>query len=303
MTPQEPSEQHKSSSSQTLDSQLSTEDNSIEQVAGAEQSPAEIHYRHPTILSTFLAALQFLLVTPAFTRRPFSPKEMGKSTGYYPLVGAILGIILLGFNFLLSQIAAWNSSPLPTALTLALWTLLTGALHLDGFLDSCDGLLGGSSPEQRLKIMRDERVGAYALVGGILLLIIKFSALLAIRESSLANIPLALILTPTLGRWGIVVSIVAFPYARSKGLGRDIKDNASWRQALLATLITLSIVIVSAILWKERIGIIAWIAAALTLLCGAYFALRRIPGLTGDVYGALNELMEVVVLLVLSIGR
>jgi len=257
-------------------------------------------------LSAFFTALQFLLVTPAFIRRPFSPQEMGKSVGFYPLVGTLLGGILLGFDFLLSKIGvlspSLHSSQVPTALLLALWIILTGALHVDGFLDSCDGLLGGYSPEQRLKIMRDERVGAYALVGGILLLLIKFSALGTIMVSTLPYIPIALLLTPTLGRWGIAISVVAFPYARAEGLGRDVKDNASWGQALLATLLTLLVVVLVTLQWRSWIGVIAWIAAALTTLCVAGYTLRRIPGLTGDVYGALNELVELVVLLVLSVG-
>ena len=60
---------------------------------------------------------------------------------------------------------------------LTLWIVLTGALHMDGFLDTCDGLLGGSNSVKRMEIMRDERVGAYALSGGALLLLIKFSTL------------------------------------------------------------------------------------------------------------------------------
>ena len=66
------------------------------------------------------------------------------------------------------------------ALVLVAWVALTGALHLDGFLDACDGLLGGGTPEERLRIMRDERVGAFALAGGILLLLVKYSALAAV---------------------------------------------------------------------------------------------------------------------------
>ena len=108
-------------------------------------------------MNAFLAALQFLLITPAFIRRPFTPSEMGRSVGFYPLVGLLLGGILAAADALLGL--QWPI-PIRCTLVLGLWIILTGALHLDGFLDSCDGLLGGETPERRMEIMRDERVGA-----------------------------------------------------------------------------------------------------------------------------------------------
>src|SRR5205807_1735228 len=81
------------------------------------------------------------------------------------------------------------------ALVLLAWVLATGALHLDGFLDSCDGLFGAQLPEKRLRIMMDERVGAFAVVGASLLLLIKYLALSGIEERLSAYL-----LAPALGR-------------------------------------------------------------------------------------------------------
>ena len=131
----------------------------------------------PSPVTAFLTAVQFLLVSPAFIKRPFTAQELGAAVGFYPLVGLILGGVLLAADYGLS----FFMPPLVrAALVLALWVILTGALHLDGFLDACDGLFGGYSPETRLEIMRDERVGAFALAGGALLLLLKFSTLSAI---------------------------------------------------------------------------------------------------------------------------
>lgn len=242
-------------------------------------------------MKALLTATQFLLLSPAFIKRPFSVQELGAAVGYYPLVGLLLGGLLLAADLLLALVMP----PLVrAALVLGLWVLLTGALHLDGFLDACDGLLGGSSPEQRMQIMRDERVGAYALAGGILLMLVKFSALSALAPGSPA-----LLLAPVLGRWGMAIALVAYPYARPEGLGRDIKDHASWRQALLATAFCLAVVAGTA-LWKSDWAVGAALAAAgAALWLGARFALKRLPGLTGDIYGALNEIIEAVVLLAL----
>jgi adenosylcobinamide-GDP ribazoletransferase len=108
-----------------------------------------------------------------------------------------------------------------SALVLVLWIVLTGALHFDGLLDSCDGLLGGGTAERRLQIMRDERTGAYAAAAGALILLTMYSAL-----NTIAAAGWALLLAAVLGRCGITLSVVRFPYARESGLGRDIKDHA-----------------------------------------------------------------------------
>ncbi len=301
MNRQNAEESQRASERQEADSLLvpnATESVRSEQV---EETPAQAGVQPPSPFHALLAAFQFLLITPAFIRRPFTPHEMGKSVGFYPLVGAVLGGILLGFNWLLGHAGADGAPVFPVqiraVLILALWIVLTGALHLDGFLDACDGLLGGYTPEQRLKIMRDERVGAYALAGGILLLLVKFSALCALVDR-----PMALLLTPVLGRWSMAVAVVAFPYARSQGLGRDVKDHATWRQVFLASVLGLAMVILAIWLSRSWVTLAALVASALTVWGGVSFALRRVPGLTGDVYGALNELVEMVVLLVLAAG-
>ena len=248
--------------------------------------------KSPSTLTAFLAAVQFLLVSPAFIKRPFSARELGAAVGFYPLVGLILGGILLAADYFL---ALFMPPLLRTALLLAVWVMLTGALHLDGFLDACDGLLGGYTPESRLGIMRDEHFGAFALAGGVLLLLIKFSAL-----SAITPIASALLLAPVLGRWGMAIALVAFPYARPQGLGRDVKDNTTWRQALLATLFALLTSLAVAWCWAEWRVLLAWVVAALVTWAGARYTLKRIPGLTGDIYGALNEIIEVSVLLALA---
>jgi adenosylcobinamide-GDP ribazoletransferase len=179
-------------------------------------------------------------------------------------------------------------------LILALWVILSGALHLDGFLDTCDGLLGGYTPESRLNIMRDERVGAFALAGGVLLLLTKFTALGAIGDRLGA-----LLLAPTLGRWGMSLALFAFPYARSQGLGREIKDHTTRREIILASLVALPVA------WFAGawLGLLAVGATILVVWGGSIFIMRRLPGLTGDTYGALNELIEISVLLILVAGE
>jgi adenosylcobinamide-GDP ribazoletransferase len=244
----------------------------------------------PRPLIALLVALQFLTISPAFIKRAFTPRELGRATGFFPLVGLLLGVLLVAANLLLAHIFA---SGIRAALVLAFWVLLSGGLHLDGFLDTCDGLLGGSTPESRLEIMRDERVGAFALAGGVLLLLVKYSALL-----TLPILSPGLWLAPVLGRWGMTSAIYFFPYARAQGLGKAMRDHTSRWDVLLASLLGLA----AAGLSGELRAFAACLLAAGIVWAGARFTLRRIPGLTGDIYGALNELVEVAVLLVFAVG-
>ncbi len=235
-----------------------------------------------------LAALQFLTITPPLVQRPFTPEELGRSVGFFPAVGLALGAALYGLALGLGRVFPPGVA---AALVLATWVILTRALHLDGFMDACDGLFGGFTPEQRLAIMRDSRVGAFGVAGGVLVLLTQF----AVIQAALAG-PLALLIAPVLGRWAMALALVAFPYARAEGLGRAMKDHARWPQAALATATALA----AAWLAARWAGLLALAVAGLTALLGAWFALRRIPGLTGDIYGALGVATELAGLLSLA---
>src|SRR3990172_5460697 len=158
-----------------------------------KQSP--LAFLSPRLL---LVALNFLTALRLPGAASAGARQLGGAVGFFPLVGLLVAALLL-----------------------SLWILLSGALHLDGFLDACDGLFGGRSPEQRLHIMRDEAIGAFAFAGGAILLLLKFTAL---QETA----PAALLLAPTLGRWAMALCIVAFPYARPEGLGSAMKAHAGW---------------------------------------------------------------------------
>jgi adenosylcobinamide-GDP ribazoletransferase len=236
-----------------------------------------------------LTALQFLTTFPAIIRRSFTAQELGRAVGYFPLVGLALGGLLYGFA---SGLRLVFPLPVVTIFILAAWLLLTRALHFDGFLDTCDGLFGGFTPERRLEIMRDSRVGAFGVAGGGLLLLAKYAAIASLPQLS------GLLLAPVLGRWVLSTAIFAFPYAREKGLGRDMKDNARWPQVVLATIVSA----LAAWLFAGWTGMLAVALAGVALWLGAGFILRRIPGLTGDSYGALCELAELAVLMLFTVG-
>ena len=235
-----------------------------------------------------LAAFQFLTILPPVVRRPFTHEELGRAVGFYPLAGLGLGAVLAALAWLSGRAF---SPAVVAALVLAAWAVLTRGLHLDGWMDACDGLFGGFTPERRLEIMRDSRVGAFGVIGGVLVLLVQFAALNAAGVR-----PAALLLAPTLGRWAMAAALVAFPYARAEGLGRAMKDHARWPQAALATAIAGA----AAWLLAGWVGIAVLGLAALLMWGGARFALARVPGLTGDLYGALGVAVETATLLVFA---
>lgn len=237
---------------------------------------------------SLLTAFQFLTIFPAVIRRAFTAQELGRAVGFFPLAGLALGGI---FYALASGLRLIFPDQITAVFVLAAWLLLTRALHYDGFLDTCDGLFGGFTPERRLEIMRDSRVGAFGVAGGGLLLLAKYSAILSLPQLS------GLLLAPVIGRWALSMAVFAFPYAREKGLGRDMKDNVRWPQVILATVVT----ILAAWLFAGWTGLLAFLLAGVVLWLGAGFILRRIPGLTGDSYGALCELAELAVLLLFTV--
>jgi adenosylcobinamide-GDP ribazoletransferase len=240
----------------------------------------------------FWAALQFLTIFPTPLRHKVTATTSGQSLTYFPLVGLILGAILLGLHYGLTLILP---SSVVNALLIIALVILTGAHHLDGFIDTCDGVIAGKSKKGRLAIMSDTNVGAFGIVGAILLLLLKYVSLL-----SVSLILPALLLMPTLSRWTMVSIIFVFPYAKSSGMGLAFKQGATWQRLTIATVIALVIAVALLKWWGLVLMAALWLIA---FGIASYFR-SRLGGLTGDNYGAINELAEVLVLLLLIlIGR
>ncbi len=231
-------------------------------------------------------AFGLLTVLPLVPRDAPRPGEIGRALAAFPLVGAVVGGGVAGLRALAASLGA--TPAVAAAVALSAWVLLTGGLHLDGLMDAVDGLLGGRTPAQRLAIMRDERVGAFGALAGMLLLLLKFTALLSAP-------PPGVVLAAVLGRAVMAVAVAAFPAGRPEGLGAWWKRQATPRYAALAAIGGA----LPALLSGPR-GWLALVAATGALMLGSRFALRRLPGLTGDLYGALCEGAELAALLAWS---
>lgn len=239
----------------------------------------------------FWIALQFLSSLPISLPGMPKPQELGRSLLFYPLVGVLFGVLLIALNALL------NSAPvmLHAALLLSAWVLLSGGLHLDGLADSADAWLGGFGDRERtLNIMKDPRSGPIAVVTLILLLLLKFTALLALIDS---HNTVALLLAPVIGRSAMLGLFLSTPYVRAGGLGQALADHlprSAGRRVLL-------VCAVGCVLVAGLHGLYALAAAAACFFWLRHLMLRRLGGTTGDTAGALLELLEVAVLLALSL--
>ena len=168
-------------------------------------------------LMKFIAAFRFLTVIPLPFRRQPAPEEFGGSIFYFPVVGLIIGIIMAALYYVLQLILP---STMALVLTMAAMVLVHGALHVDGFIDTCDGLAGNKPAEERWKIMKDSRVGAFGVVGAVLLFLAKFAALVTLPRHLILP---ALVMMPLLSRWSMVYAMLAYPYARLFRAGNDLQ--------------------------------------------------------------------------------
>lgn len=238
----------------------------------------------------FLTALQFLTIVRISDDGELTEEQFGNSMAYFPLIGLCIGLVLVGIRSVLVLVLPPSLADVLVIVTLV---IITGSLHLDGFADTIDGLAGGRDRKKILAIMRDSRIGSFAVVGLILILSLKILALIELPEDIKNR---TLLVLPVLGRWSTVQLASFFKYARSdSGMAKAFTQFAGPLEYLIASLIT-GLVVAGVFLLKGFI--IMLVVAALTFLVGLFFR-QRIGGVTGDIMGASCELSEVITLLVL----
>jgi adenosylcobinamide-GDP ribazoletransferase len=233
-------------------------------------------------MTRLLAALAFLTRVPI--RRSFDASEVGRAALFFPLVGAGIGLLQLGALRLLSP---HLPSLLAAVLVVALSAWVTRGLHLDGLADFADGLGGGSTREDVLRIMRDPAVGAFGVIALVLVLAVKIAAVDALPSLE------AVVLAPALARWTAVPIGFFLPYARqSQGLGAAMTGGAGRFELFGSTVLAVAL----SFLFPWKLAVFSWAAVLLMSLLVGSIARKRLRGMTGDVLGASVELTEASVL-------
>jgi adenosylcobinamide-GDP ribazoletransferase len=233
-------------------------------------------------------AFGVLTIYPLRASDTWTPEALGSSMIYYPLVGMCLGLSLWMLYVLLVILFP---PPIARVLLLGGLVLLTGGLPLDGLADTIDGLNGGHSRQETLDIFKDPHVGAMAVVGVVLVVLVKYASLTVLPHE--AMLP-CLVLMMTLSRYSMVQLASFSAYAQaSGGLGEPFVRGMTHEHFLTTVLLTGSVTL----MFGGVRGVMIWVLVSLATMGYQTYFRRRLSGITGDVLGAVNEINETLVLL------
>ncbi len=240
-------------------------------------------------MRTLRIAFGLMTTLPVKLPEDWSAGDSGRAAVWYPLVGLTIGSL----TWLAWKGTTFLFPPLVTGIiTLIIWVVLTGGLHLDGLADCCDGLFASVSPARRLEIMKDSHVGAFGVIGLILILFLKAAAL-----TSLTNVSsFGILLAASLARWCILPAGL-LPLARPSGMGSDFAAGFQRSFIVWSAIIPLTFAILLGL--RGILSSVAGLGAAVLVL---WLAKSRIGGVTGDVFGMVVEIVEATVLLTFIIG-
>lgn len=238
----------------------------------------------------FRIAVSFLTRLPLPYKGEWDEKSFSRSSVFFPLVGLMIGLIV-GFVAWLFRLT--DHYMIAAACALITSVAVSGGIHLDGFMDMCDGIFASRGRERALEIMKDSRVGSFSVLGILLLFLLKF----ALYDGILAEdwFFAAILGGFVFSRFVMICCILCFPSARAEGLGVTVKRYVSkpaliWGFVLFLILFGLTgfypLLIAFLLAFAAMMGIAAQIS-------------RFLHGLTGDIYGAMAELGEAVFLLML----
>jgi len=254
------------------------------------------------ILRDLSLAIRFLTIIPVISfltpnntnqNEEALEENFANSMAFFPLVGMLIGVLLVVLRRVFYYLPI---SPLVgDTLVLIVWIWLSGGLHLDGFADSADGFFGGHNKEEILKIMKDSSTGAKGVVALVSLLLLKFVLLV---EMPVLLKDAALFFAPTIGRWSMVVAAFLGKPARLKNsMSKLFMDYVGWREVIFASLTMAAIGI---LLFRLYFLPLVIIGIGIVLLILKYCQ-KRIGGISGDILGAINEIVEVFILLTVCI--
>ncbi|KQC09735.1 MAG: hypothetical protein APR62_13480 [Smithella sp. SDB] len=234
-------------------------------------------------------AFGLLTVLPFGMPEDWQPGDSGRAGIWYPLVGIIVGVIVW---LVWKVLILYFPSLIAGILTLMVWVVLTGGLHLDGLADCCDGLLVSATPEKRLEIMKDPHLGAFGGIGLLLILFSKAAALSLLAASSGVSI----ILATTISRW-LILPAALLPLAHPGGMGADFATGLKRSTIFVTVIFPLALVFLLGVQ-----GVYAVLVAVLAAMAVLGLAKSRINGVSGDVFGMLVEITEAAVLLTFTFG-
>ncbi len=239
-------------------------------------------------MTSFLAAFSFLSVV-SIGKNNINAAELGKSTRYFPLVGLLFGLVLVVSTLILKILLPHQ---VVSIIIIIILTALSGGLHLDALADTADGLLGGWSREESLKIMKDSAVGVFGAGAVTMNIIFKYALLSSLKFD--ANGLKFILIMPVLSRWAPVYGSYFYPAVRKDGLAKVLSRSVGVLDLVIASLLSVIIIV---LLFSLTIAMNILIGFTVIIILLTYLLTKKIGGVTGDILGTLIELGESTVLL------
>jgi adenosylcobinamide-GDP ribazoletransferase len=237
------------------------------------------------LVEELLVALQFLTRLP-ISRIPYQPDSLSRSAKFFPVVGLGIGF---GASLLQHILTPHLDRALVALLVLTFLVLITGGLHEDALADTADAIGGGWNREQVLTILRDSRIGTFGALALVLSVLARFLLLSILPVNRFTALVIS---AHVLCRWTTLPLSYFLPPAREcQGLGARIAQKISPASLLIGTVLSFAIVFY---LLRREFWIPVLATFVVTALSGFYY-FRRIGGITGDCFGATNQLTEIAV--------
>lgn len=261
-------------------------------------------------MKKFLPALQFLTIIPVKVTGEVTEKDIAGSTTFFPLVGAIQGLLITGGAVLFTKLF---NTEIASGVAILILTVSNGGFHLDGLADTFDALAVKSSGDReedlakRLSVMKDSSTGAIGVVAIVFTVLLKFALIKALlSHSSLLTLDssLILILMPAFSKWVTVPAMYHGVSARKDGLGRILLDNVGINEVLSSTVFMILLCLPAIFMGRWFPFGSPWPFFLVVLVMLYFFSLltvrfckARFGGLTGDTFGAMGELSEILYLM------
>ena len=237
--------------------------------------------------------ISFFLMIGFFTRLPvpkveFTEERFRKSMVLMPLVGLVIGAILLLIQWLLN----WIETPpiIMGAVLTGAYVFLTGGLHLEGLGDTCDGVFSGRSRERSLEIMKDSRIGVFGTLGIFMTGLMYFALFTEITFFSL-------LIFPVVGRACCLISASMAPYAREEGMGKATSSQGGPGSVISAVISIVGASFLAMIFFDMPTVVMSLIVASAAILVTVLITFKfknKLGGVTGDTFGAVIELSSLV---------
>ena len=258
-------------------------------------------------MKKILLAFQFLTIIPVKEIKDVSEKEMGGASAFFPLIGFIQGTLFVVSAGLFLKIFP---PELANGLLILVIIATSGGLHLDGLADTFDAIALRGDREKKLLVMKDSTIGPVGVIAIVLALLLKFLALNSLFHYSLFTFYYSLFLMPVFSRWVMVTAIFHGKSARQDGIGKIFIENTKLKELVIATLLVIGfwLLVVSFLLSSlftihYSLFLVSIPVLYIFSLVSVWFCNKKFGGMTGDTFGAVSEISEILFLIMAVIIR